>query len=104
MQLGKAWPDLPNRQQLPGRTDDSAWKQLFPPAKGDRCHLDNGFIEQTRIVELAGKVAATDDPDVPVACGSTISAWTPARRHERTEGRRPTLGNARRVRIQAGCV
>jgi hypothetical protein len=44
-----------------------ARKQWLARAKRNGANLSEQFVEQAVIVELAGQIAATDDPDVSAA-------------------------------------
>src|SRR4051794_25226496 len=63
-QLRHASTHLLNGYQTQVRTQDSSREQGLALAKSRRANLDDEFIQQTGIVELAGKVATSDDPDV----------------------------------------
>ena len=46
-----------------------AGQQGIPDAQGDRRELDPYLVEQSRVGELPGEIAATDNPDVLASRG-----------------------------------
>lgn len=44
---------------------------MFAIAKGDRCDLDNGFVEETSVMELTSKVAPANHPYISFTGGAS---------------------------------
>ena len=70
VQLSKARAHLANRNQLPRRTCDSAREELLSLAQGNGGNLNDGFVKEPGVEELASKISAANHPDVLGPCSA----------------------------------
>ncbi len=69
MEFGEGGADLAGGDEAEGRVGEAARKEGLAPAEGHGADLDDDLVEESSVIELAGEVTASDDPDVFGASG-----------------------------------